>query len=168
MSTYSFKPSLLALPDAVPRRQFRKKKTHGLADARGLTGTEIAALDLKAREALARNKAVVTPDSPLEPRDDDEVILLETPPRLAGESQGGTTISLALRSSPEQPRHMPGPAPFSRLFSEDPALPPASTAPPRLDEDGRGKRKRVHTDKYKKGVAQGDIDESQHGKRGRP
>src|SRR2546423_14429260 len=76
MSTYSFKPSLLALPDAVPRRQFRKKKTHGLADARGLTGTEIAALDLKAREALARNKAVVTPDSPLELRDDDEVILL--------------------------------------------------------------------------------------------
>src|SRR5437763_4563964 len=92
MSAYSFKPSLLALLDAVPRRQFRKKKTHGLADARGLTGTEIAALDLKAREALARNKAVVTPDSPLELRDDDEVILLETSPRLAGSPRVGLLL----------------------------------------------------------------------------
>jgi hypothetical protein len=50
----------IGLPDAVPVRKFRKKKTHGLADARGLTGTEIAALDLKKREALARNRAVIT------------------------------------------------------------------------------------------------------------
>jgi hypothetical protein len=152
------------------RWQFRKKKTHGLADARGLTGTETAALDLKAREALARSKAVVTPKSPCELRDDDEdeIILLETPPRLAGESQGGTTISLTLRPSPEQPQRMPARAPFFRLFPEDPTLPPASTAPPRLEEEGRGKRKRVHTDRYEKGVAQGDINESQHGKPGGP
>ena len=76
----------IGLPDAVPMRQFRKKKTHGLADARGLTGTEIAALNLKAREALARNKAVVTPNSPFELGDDDEAMLLKTPPRLTGES----------------------------------------------------------------------------------
>jgi hypothetical protein len=159
----------ISLPDAVPMRQFRKKKTHGLADARGLTGTETAALDLKAREALARNKAVITPESPFELRDDDdEITLLETPPRLAGESQDGTTISLAVRSSPEQPRRIPARPPIFRLFPEDPALPPASTAPPRLEEEGRGKRKRVHTDRYEKGVAQGDIDESQHGKPGRP
>jgi hypothetical protein len=158
----------IGLPDAVPTRQFRKKKTHGLADARGLTGTETAALDLKAREALARKKAVVTPESPCELWDDDEEItLLETPPRIAGVSQGGTTIRLALRPSPEQPLRMTARAPFFRLFPEDPALPPVSTAPPRLEE-GRGKRKRVHTDRYEKGVAQGDIDESQHGKLGRP
>jgi hypothetical protein len=66
----------IGLPDAVPKRQFRKKKTHGQADARGLTGTEIAAMDLKAREALARNKAVVTPDSPFELGDDDEAIVM--------------------------------------------------------------------------------------------
>jgi hypothetical protein len=41
-------------PDPVPKPQFRKKKTHGVADARGLSGAEIAGLDLKAREALAR------------------------------------------------------------------------------------------------------------------
>jgi hypothetical protein len=158
----------IGLPDAVPVRKFRKKKTHGVADARGLTGTEIAALDLKKREALARNRAVVTPESPFELRDDDdEIMLLETPPRLAGESQGGTTISLALRPSPEQPRRVPARGPFSRLSPEDPALPPASTAPPRLEEEGRGKRKRVHTDRYEEGVAQGDIDESQYGKPGR-
>jgi hypothetical protein len=67
-------------------RQFRKKKTHGLTDARGLTRIETAALDLKAREVLVRNKAVITPESPFELRDDDdEIILLETPPRLVGE-----------------------------------------------------------------------------------
>jgi hypothetical protein len=32
------------------------KKTHGVADARGLSGAEIAGLDLKAREALARKE----------------------------------------------------------------------------------------------------------------
>jgi hypothetical protein len=126
-------------------RQFRKKKTHGLADARGLTGTESAALDPKARKALARNKAVINPESPFELRDDDDDEIIR----------------------PEQPRRMPARAPFFRLFPEDPTLPPASTAPPRLEEEGRGKRKRVHTDRYEKGVAQGDIDESQHGKPGR-
>lgn len=70
----------IGLPDAVPIRQYPKKKTHGLSDARGLTGAEIAARDLKAREALARNRRVVIPE------DEIEVILFETPPRLIGES----------------------------------------------------------------------------------
>jgi hypothetical protein len=67
-------------------RKFRKKKTYGLADARGLTRTKITALDLKKREVLARNRAVIIPESPFELRDDDdEIILLETPPRLIRE-----------------------------------------------------------------------------------
>jgi hypothetical protein len=101
-----------------------------------------------------------------------KVILFETPPRLIRESQGGSTIILTHRPSPEQPRRPPplrpkAPAIF-RLFPEEPALPPASTAPPRLKEGGRGKRKRAHTDRYKDAVEQGDLDESQHGKAGRP
>ena len=70
-----------------------KKKTHGLTDARGLNGTEIAALELKAREVLARKTNSVTPDTPEE--EDGDLMLFGTPPRPAEESQGGTTIILA-------------------------------------------------------------------------
>ena len=34
----------------------------------------------------------------------------------------------------------------------------------RLEEGGRGKRKRPHIDQYEEGIAQGAIDKSQHGK----
>jgi hypothetical protein len=40
--------------------------------------------------------------------------------------------------------------------------------PPRLEDRGRGKRKRAYTERYEQAVAQGDLDESQHGKIGRP
>jgi hypothetical protein len=159
----------IGLPDAIPMPQFRKKKTHGLVDARGLTSAEILALELKKREGLARARTIVTPGAS---EDDDEgLVLFTTPPRPVGESQGGTTISLALRPSPEQPRRLP-PRPqaptFFRLFPEDSALPPTSTAPPRLEEGGRSKRQRVHTNRYKDAVIQGDLDESQEGKASRP
>ena len=46
---------------------------------------------------------------------------------------------------------------------------PASTAPPRLaGEEGQGKRKRGYSERKKKSVAQGDIDESQYSKLYRP
>ena len=70
-------------------------------------------------------------------------------------------ISLPLRPSPDARPIAPA---FFRLFPEDPALPPASTAPPKLEEGGRSKRQRVHMDRYKHAVAQGDLDESQPGK----
>jgi hypothetical protein len=121
---------------------------------------------------------LVNPDTPEEEEEEEEedggLILFGTPPKPIRESQGDTTITLSLRSSPEQARHLPPrleaprPAPIFRLFPKELSLPPTSTAPPRLEEGGRGKRKRVHTDRYEKGVAQGDIDESQHGKIGRP
>jgi hypothetical protein len=107
-------------------------------------------------------KRIVTPEDKIEDT------LFKTPPRLAGESQGGPTIILAHRPSPEQPRRRPEAPPIFRLFPKEPALPPASTAPPHLEEGGRGKRKRAHTDRYKDAVEQGDLDESQHGKAGRP
>jgi hypothetical protein len=44
-------------PDPAPKRQYQKKKTHGKADARGLTGAEIAQKKLKARQAVARQAA---------------------------------------------------------------------------------------------------------------
>ena len=100
---------------------------------------------------------MITPNTPKEK--DNSLILFRTPPRPARESQGGITITLAHRPSLEQPQHLPPrleasrPAPIFRLFPEEPSLPPASTASPRLEERGRGKRKRVHTDRYEKGVA---------------
>ena len=87
------------------------------------------------------------------------------PPRAIGASQGGTSITLAIRS-PEAPQRCPS---TFRLFPEEPSAPPASTAPPRLaTEEGRGKRKRTHTNTYKQSVEDGELDESQHGKAARP
>ena len=80
-------------------------------------------------------------------------MLLKTPPRLTGESQNEIIISLALRLNSEQLRRVSARGPFSRLSPEDPALPPTSTAPLRLEEEGCGKRKRVHTDRYEEDIA---------------
>jgi hypothetical protein len=76
----------IGLPDAVPTRQYPKKKTHGLSDARGLTGAEIAARELKAREALARNKRVITPE------DEIEGTLFKTPPSSLGSRKVGLLL----------------------------------------------------------------------------
>ena len=43
----------LLLPEANKKREWAKKKTHGKADARGLTGAEIAGRELKAQERRA-------------------------------------------------------------------------------------------------------------------
>jgi hypothetical protein len=97
--------------------------------------------------------------------DEDEGLLLvpDTPPRLVGESQGGTSTTLAIRS-PEAPRRPTPPQGTFRLFPEEPTAPPASTAPPRLEEQGRGKRKRAPTKKYQDAVKDGLLDESRHRK----
>jgi hypothetical protein len=105
--------SPIGLPDLAPMRQYRKKKTHGLTDARGLTGAEIAALELKNREALARKRDIATPEDSEE--EDDSLLLFGTPPRPVGESQGDTSITLAHRPSPEQPRYLPQRSEASRL-----------------------------------------------------
>jgi hypothetical protein len=66
----------------VPKPQFRKKKTHDVTDARCLSGAEITGLDLKAREALARKERItLIPDT-----EDEGILVLESPPGLAGES----------------------------------------------------------------------------------
>jgi hypothetical protein len=71
----------IRVPDAVPKAIYKKKKkTHGLTNARGLVSAKIAVLELKKREALAR-KSRVRP-RPFEDDDDDEGIqVYDTPPR---------------------------------------------------------------------------------------
>jgi hypothetical protein len=143
-----------ANPDAVPKPQFRKKKTHGLANARGLTGAEVAALELKTREELARTRAAVTPEAEV-----IGVLVQDTPPRPGDEFQGGPAVALAIRS-PEGPPPARSPITVDpvtfQLSQEDPYAPPASTAPPRLAEsEGRPKRKRAPTrGRYKDAVAE--------------
>jgi hypothetical protein len=145
-------------PDPAPKRQYQKRKIHGKADARGLTGAEITQKELKAREALAsRERTIITPEENV----DEGVIVPNTPPGVVGESQGGTSITLAIRTPEALRRAAPTPTMF-RLFPEEPSAPPASTAPPRLaTEEGRGKRKRAHTRKYQQAVEDGDLDQSQ-------
>jgi hypothetical protein len=75
-----------------------------------------------------------------------------TPP-VAGESQGGTSITLAIRT-PERLRGPPNLVPtllsepeFEPESSPEAELPPASTAPARI-EDGAGKRRRIANKRY--------------------
>ena len=128
-------------PDPAPERRVVLRK----ADARGLTGAELAERALVARERAPR--AVEEEDS--------LQYVPDTPPPsqgLAAESQGGSTITLAIRT-PERPRQTtqlrPGPSPAPFAF-----LPPSSTAPPTLG-DGVGKRKRTMTDRYREGREEG-------------
>ena len=105
----------IGLPDAVPMRQFREK-TRGLVDARGLIGTETAALDLKAREALAWNKAIVTPESPFELRDGTRLCCWKRRRDLLGSPRVGLLLvwlSVLTLNSPS--------VCFFRLSPEDPA-----------------------------------------------
>jgi hypothetical protein len=80
-------------------------------------------------------------------------------------------MTLAHRPSPEQTRQAPlQPSFLFRLFPvepEEPALPPIYSASP-ARRRGLAKQKRAHTDRYKAAVAQGDLNESQHGKAGIP
>jgi len=136
-----------------------------------LTGTEIAGKKLKAREAhealAARQR---TPE-----QDNGQVVAVQTPPTAAaGESQGGTTIILAIRTPEAIRRAPPRRAPAWRLFlaeeelPEEPTAPPASTAPPRLAQTEGiaeikvlGKRKRTWTARKQESVEDGEMDESQ-------
>jgi hypothetical protein len=93
-------------PDPVKKREWVKKKAHGKADARGLTGAEIAGRALKAKERAER-AALNTPCP-------------------AGLSQG---VCIEVLGAPEVcslANHSPSP--------DAPGL-PASTAPARLQQE---------------------------------
>ena len=82
-------------PDPVPKRSWRRKNTHGKADARALTAAEVAERDLRAREHQDKRLRAATPECVLE---EEEVQVPATPEqkppastapaRLVGE-QGG-------------------------------------------------------------------------------
>jgi hypothetical protein len=150
-------------PDPVPKRKYVvQTKTHGRADARGLTGSELAdrALAAKEKAEQASKKGKTRPTTP---EDDDGVRLIpDTPPGaipgLEGESQGGTTITLAI-GSPRRPSSSFVPfirgSPSPELVGDQ----PASTAPAR--QTTRAGRSRVKTAKAQKAREEGFLPESQ-------
>lgn len=156
----------IRLPDKVKKPKWAKlRKPHGKASARSFTGAEAA--EIAANQAKQGSKATATQaareDTP--ESSGGEVIVPATPPRpaggpqVAGESQGGTTITLALRT-PERLRPGPdlaprvSPAPETELEWQL----PASTAPPSLGQAEAGtKRKREGTIRYKEGREDGYI-----------
>ncbi len=87
------------------------------------------------------------------------LIALTGPAGPAGESQGGTTIILAMRN-PERLRGGPDLAPDTLPTSPEPDLAwqlPASTAPSRLGQDIRSKRKGEGTIRYREAREDGYI-----------
>jgi hypothetical protein len=138
------------LPDKVKKPKWAKpRKPHGKASARAFTGAEAAEIAADKAEKSSRVPRIEPLYESSSENSDSEVMVPAMPPRpagkaqLAGESQGGTTITLALRT-PERLRLGPDLIPrVSPPRESEPAWQlPASTAPPSLGQaDARPKRK---------------------------
>ena len=95
------------LPDKVKKPKWAKpRKPHGKTSARSFTGAEAAEITADKAEQSSKmsQKQPGREDTP-ESSGADEIIIPRTPER-AGESQGDTTITLALRT-PERLRAGP-------------------------------------------------------------
>src|SRR5437763_11077308 len=144
-------------PDPVPKRKYIvQTKTHGRANAKGLTGPELAdralAAKEKAEQASKRGKT-----RPATPKEDDGVRLIpDIPPgavpSLEGESQGGTTITLAF-GSPRRPFSSSGDLPVSTA--------PARLSTPPARQTIRAGRPHIKTAKAQKAKEDRYLPESQ-------
>jgi hypothetical protein len=151
------------LPDKVKKLKWAKpRKIYGKTSVRLYTGAEAA--EITANRAQQSDKVVgkqlmreLTPND-----DDDEIIMPITPPGLAGESQGGSTVTLALRT-PERLHYGPDlTLNVSSARETEPAWQlSALIAPPSLglvdEPEGRQKRKRQATIRYQEGREDGHI-----------
>lgn len=160
-------------PDAQVRRRWAKAKTHGRANARGLTANELAE---RGQRQQAREQANVARIAEYDFRQqlinaaalDSQMSTISVAPRPqerpstpTSSSQSSLTLALPIRASPatpERPRPRRTPTPEASPLPASTRDPPSSTAPPIL---GREKRKRGHTRRYQESRAQGDIPESQ-------
>jgi hypothetical protein len=142
----------LAQDDLLPTRlpdKAKHKKPHGKASGRSYTDAE----DAELAAYQAEQKSRVTADQTARPHTPEtsceDIIMSNTPP--AGESQGGANTALAIRT-PERLQGSPRANPYT-LASEPQGTPkaqvesPASTAPARIDQSTR-KRRRVPNTLY--------------------
>ena len=160
-------------PDPVPKRSWVKQKSHGRADARGLTANELGqrrqrqeARQQAEEEALERlyqtasqnpfdsqlSTITVAPRRQQSPESSASETAPTTPP------QTYTTIAIRTPTTAERPRLRRTPSPEASPLPASAYELPTSTAPPKL---GREKRKRPHTKKYQESRAMGEIAESQ-------
>jgi hypothetical protein len=155
--------SPIGLPDLAPMRQYRKRKNHGLADARGLTGTEIAALELKNRGALVRKRDIATPE---DSEEDDGLLLFGTPqgllesPKVVHLSHYPIGLARNTLGIYLSDLKLLGLKLLRLLLSLDCSLRNLPflqhlQQPPRLEGGGRGKRKRAHTERVQGGCCPG-------------
>ena len=127
------------LPDKIKKPSWEKpKKLHYKASKRSMTGAEAA--------KQAANKAEQVTSRPVLPQQEesdweDGVVVPGTPPSTAGESRGGTTITLAIRT-PERLQGSPDLTPTLTSESENSpeprARPPAWPAQARMEEGEEG------------------------------
>jgi hypothetical protein len=128
----------------------KPRKTHGKASARSLTGVEAAekVADKVEKSNKVPGRQAARPDTP---EDSSKGVIISGTPPLAGESQGGITIALAIRT----PERLKRPLELiPALASEPQGTPeahvesPVSTAPARIEEGPR-KRRRVPNKLYR-------------------
>jgi hypothetical protein len=139
------------LPDKAQKPKWAKaRKTHGKASARSLTGAEAAEkiADKAEKSSKVPGRQAVRPDTP---EDSSKGVIVPCTPPLAGGSQGGTTIALAIRT----PERLKGPPELVPALASEPqgtpeaqVEPPVSTAPARIEEGPR-KRRRVPNKLYR-------------------
>jgi len=107
----------IGIPDAIPKRVWKRKKTNGLASAAGLTSAEITKRDLAKKEKAER------------------AIIVEALKLI----RAGKPASYAVPA--------PRPTDLTGFGDDegDAGLPPPSTAPPRLEDTAVMKRTRGKT-----------------------
>jgi hypothetical protein len=163
----------VANPLAIPKKKWIPKKAHGKVNARALTGPEIAARELNAREREQR----------LQERDQLAINMTLSPSTTVERSQFGPrdvataeqqAEILLIRATPPPPeklvvRAMPPPPETTLLtpYEEDPYILPASTAPTLLQTNLRPKRARGSTLDYK-AMHEGKQNQPKRGKETRP
>ena len=94
----------IGIPNAVPKKAWRKKKDNGKANAPGRATAEVSDKDRNERERLARiaGKAIPTSEGVAE-EGDDGIYTRDSPTPRARESPGGATIIIA----PKAPMRLP-------------------------------------------------------------
>lgn len=151
----------VAQPLPIPKQKWVPKNAHGKANARGLTGAEIAARELNAREreqrlqerdqlalnmTLGASTAAEIPQ--FGPRDvsvvtgqQNEILIVRATPPPPPEESVARATPLPFKDSL--------PAPQEEEKEENPFILPASTAPALLQTNARPKRARGPTLDYK-------------------